>query len=74
VIAVCFPLAATTVMLVQRVGHVAGYWQMAGGLAAIGVIAAIAVSVKEHEEEVAEQKAEEADTQEVISDARPFRR
>jgi len=42
---------------------------MAGGLAAIGVIAAFAVTVKEQEEEVAEQKAEEADTQEVVSDA-----
>jgi uncharacterized membrane protein YebE (DUF533 family) len=69
VIAVGFALAAITVMLVQRFGHVAGYWIMAGGLAAIGVIAAIAVSVKEHEEEVAEQKAEETDTQGVASDA-----
>lgn len=42
---------------------------MAGGLAAVGVIAAIAVSVKEHEEEKAQQLAEEADTGEVMSDA-----
>src|SRR5947207_766880 len=69
VIALGFALAAITVMLVQRFGHVAGYWIMAGGLAAIGVIAAIAVSVKEHEEEVAEQKAEETDTQGVATDA-----
>jgi hypothetical protein len=69
VIAVGFALAAMTMMLVQRFGHVAGYWMMAGGLAAVGVIAAVAVSVKEHEEEVADQKAEEADTQGVASDA-----
>jgi uncharacterized membrane protein YebE (DUF533 family) len=69
VIALGFALAAIAVMLVQRFGHVAGYWIMAGGLAAIGVIAAIAVSVKEHEEEVAEQKAEETDTHEVANDA-----
>jgi hypothetical protein len=69
VIAVGFALAAVTVMLVQRFGHVAGYGLMAGGLAVIGVIAAVVVSVKEHEEEVAEQKAEAADTKEVVNDA-----
>ena len=69
VIAVGFALAAVTVMLVERFGHVTAYWLVAGGLAAIGVVAAIIVSVKEHEEEVAEQKAEETDTQEVVSDA-----
>src|SRR4051794_32885995 len=69
VIALGFALAALTVMLVQRFGHVTAYWLMAGGLAAIGVIAAIAVSVKEHEEEVAEEQAEGSDTQDVVSDA-----
>jgi hypothetical protein len=42
---------------------------MAGGLAAVGVIAAVAVGVKEHEEEVAEEKTEQADTSNVVSDA-----
>jgi hypothetical protein len=69
VIALGFALAAIAVMLVQRFGHVTGYWIMAAGLAAVGVIAAVVVSVKEHEEEVAEQKAEKADTEEVVSDA-----
>ena len=69
VIAAGFALAAVTVMLVERFGHVMAYWLAAGGLAAIGVIAAIAVSVKEHEEEKAEQLAEETDTEEVVSDA-----
>jgi hypothetical protein len=69
VIALGFALAAVAAMLVQRFGHVAGYWIMAGGLAALGVVAALVVSVKEHEEEVAEEKAEQADTQEVVSDA-----
>ena len=40
-----------------------------GGLAAIGIVAAIVVSVKEHQEEVAEVKAKAADTEEVVSDA-----
>jgi hypothetical protein len=69
VIALGFALAAITVMLVQRFGHVTAYWLVAGGLAAIGVIAAVTVTVKEHEEEVAEQHAEQSDTEGVISDA-----
>jgi hypothetical protein len=69
VIALGFASAAITVMLVERFGHLAAYWIMAGGLSAIGAIAAIAVGVKEHEDEVAEQKAEQADTQEVVSEA-----
>jgi hypothetical protein len=69
IIASGFALAAIAVMLVERFGHITAYWIMAGGLAAVGVIAAIAVSVKEHEEEVAEQQAERADTRQVISDA-----
>ena len=69
VIALGFALAAITVMLVQRFGHVTAYWLVAGGLAAIGIVAAITVSVKEHEEEVAEQQAEQSVTEEVISDA-----
>jgi hypothetical protein len=69
VIALGFAIAAVSVMLVQRFGHVTGYWLMAGGLAAIGVVAAIAVSVKEHEEEAAEEKSESSDTQDVMNDA-----
>jgi hypothetical protein len=68
-IALGFAIAAVSVMLVQHFGHVTGYWLMAGGLASIGIIAAIVVSVKEHEEEVEDQKAEEADTGQLVSDA-----
>lgn len=69
VIATGFALAAITVMLVDRFGHVMAYWLVAGGLALIGVIASIVVSVREHEEEVAEQQAEKTDTGEAVSDA-----
>jgi hypothetical protein len=69
VIATGFALTAITVMLVERFGHVMAYWMVAGGLTAIGVIAAIVVSVKEHEEEKAAQLAEETDTEAVVSDA-----
>jgi len=69
VIAAGFAIAALTVMLIERFGHVMAYWLVAGGLALIGVIASIVVSVKEHEEEVAEQQAVKTDTQGVVTDA-----
>jgi hypothetical protein len=69
VIASGFALAATTVMLVERFGHVMAYWLVAGGLALIGIIASVAVSVKEHEEEAAEQQAANTDTEDLVSDA-----
>src|SRR5262245_38715306 len=69
IIALGFALAAITVMLVDRYGHITAYWAVAGGLALVGAIAAVVVSAKESEEEVAEQAAEKTDTEEVISDA-----
>ena len=71
VIAAGFALAAIAAMLVDRFGRVMAYWLVAAGLALIGVIASIVVSVKEHEEEVVEQKATKTDTEEVVSDAPP---
>lgn len=64
-----FALAAVTVMLVERFGHVMGYWLVAGGLALIGITASIVVSAKERKQETAEQEAEKTDTQGVVSDA-----
>jgi hypothetical protein len=69
VIALGFALAAITLTLVERFGHVTAYWTMAAGLAAIGLIAAIAVSAKEREEELTEQRAEAANSQQMMSDA-----
>jgi hypothetical protein len=60
-------LAAIAAMLVDRFGPITGYWLMAGGLAAIGVIAAIFVSAREQKEEVADQKAEAVDTSNVAT-------
>ena len=68
VIALGFALAAIAAMLVDRFGHIAGYWLVAGGLAAIGVIAAIFVSAREHEEGVADQQAETTDTSKVATE------
>ena len=69
VIAAGFALAAITVMLVERFGHVMAYWLVAGGLALIGVVASIVVSIKEHGEEAAERQAGKIDTEELVSDA-----
>lgn len=68
VIAVGFGLAATTVFLVERYGQQTAYWIMAGGLAAIGLVATLFVSVKEQEEEVADETAEANDTSNVASE------
>jgi hypothetical protein len=69
VIAIGFAIAAITAMLVQRFGSIAAYWMMAGGLAAIGIVAAVVVSVKEHEEEVAEEQAAKEETAAAATDA-----
>jgi len=69
IIALGFAIAAIAVMLVDRFGHVTAYWIMAGGLAILGVLAAILVFVKEHEEQVAEEKSQQTDTHGVVSDA-----
>jgi hypothetical protein len=63
VIAVAFAVAAIAAMLVERFGAVTGCWIMAGGMAAIGIIAAIVVSAREHKEEVAEELKEQGDDQ-----------
>ena len=68
VIALGFGLAALTVWLVNQYGYVTGYLLMAGGLAAVGVVAALAVSFKENEEEVADEAAQEADTSKMAND------
>ncbi len=64
-----FATAAVTIMLVERYGHIAAYWMVAGGFTLIGLVATLVVSVKEQEEEVAESQAEQHDTAEVGADA-----
>jgi hypothetical protein len=68
-IALGFALAAITVMLVERFGHITAYWAVAGGLALVGAMAAVIVSAREHDEGVAEQVAEKTDTEEVVGNA-----
>jgi hypothetical protein len=61
-IAAGFATAALTVLLVDRYGAQTAYWLLAGGFTLFGMVAALVVTVKEQEEEVAETKAEAEDT------------
>ena len=63
-----FALAAITLSLIERFGQVTAYWLIAGGMALIGIVFAIVVSVKEHEEEAAEHQAEQANTKDAIDE------
>jgi hypothetical protein len=69
VIAAGFAIAALTLVLVERFGSLAAYGIMAAGFVALGLIAALVVTVKEQEEEVADAAAEQNDTAEVVTDA-----
>lgn len=69
VIAAGFATAAAAAALVDRFGAIAGYGMMAGAFAVLGLLAAIVVTVKEHEEEAADAEAEKTDTANVASDA-----
>lgn len=69
VVAVGFGTAALTLVLVESFGSITAYGIMAAGFAAIGLIAAVAVTVKEQEEVVADAAAEENDTAGMATDA-----
>src|SRR5436309_94362 len=69
IVAIGFGIAATTVFLVDKFGSLHAHLMIAGGFTLIGLIASLVVSVKEQEEEVAETKAEAADTASVATDA-----
>jgi hypothetical protein len=68
-VAAGFGTAALTVILVERYGPLIAYCMMAAGFAAVGVVAALIVTVKEQEEEVAEASAEQNDTAQVSTEA-----
>ena len=69
VVAAGFGTAATTLVLIDRFGAVIAYFLMAGGFAAIGLLAALVVTVKEQEEELGDTQAEKNDTADVATDA-----
>lgn len=68
-VAAGFGTAATTLVLIDRFGSILAYCFMAGGFAAIGLIAALAVTVKEQEEERVDTQEQKTDTADVASDA-----
>lgn len=69
VIAFGFAVAAVTLMLVERYGPIAAYWMVAAGFTIFGVLAAIFVSMKQHQEDKADAVAKERDTQTVATDS-----
>jgi len=69
IIAVGFGIAALTMVLAERFGSIMACAMIAGGFTVVGIVAALAVKVKEHEEEAADTEAEKADTGTVASDA-----
>ena len=69
IVAIGFAVAAITLLLVDRFGAINAYLMVAGGFTLVGLVAALAVTVKEQEEVVAESKAEAGDTASVATDA-----
>jgi hypothetical protein len=69
VIAFGFGVAAITVSLAERYGVTTAAWLLAGGFTVIGLVATLVITVKEHEEEVADEIAEQNDTAAVATDA-----
>jgi hypothetical protein len=68
-VALGFATAAITMMLVERLGAITAYWVVAGGFAAIGLVATLVVGVKKHEEQVAQKQADVNDTIDLATDA-----
>ena len=68
IIALGFATAGITLMLIERFGHRNAYFMVAGGFIAVGLVAALIVRSKEHDEVVAEEQAAKIDTADVASD------
>jgi hypothetical protein len=69
IVAVGFAVAAITLLLVDRFGAINAYLMVAGGFTLIGFVAALAVTVKEQEVDVADSHAAAGDTASVATDA-----
>jgi hypothetical protein len=68
IIALGFATAGVTLMLVERFGHRNAYFMVAGGFTALGLLAALIVRTKEHDEVVADEQAGKADTADIATD------
>jgi hypothetical protein len=68
IVALGFATAAVTLMLVERFGHQNAYFMVAGGFTVIGLLAALIVRTKEHDEVVAEEQSTATDTAGVATD------
>src|SRR5262245_27924986 len=68
VLAVIFAIAGLVAWLVDHFGAVTAYWLMAGGLVALGALAAAVIAVKEHEDEARNKQEMERATEAVVSE------
>lgn len=68
VVAVAFATAAVTFMLADRFGGVIAAWIVAGGYTIVGLMMALIVTVKEQEEEIAQDAAETTGTQSIAAE------
>jgi hypothetical protein len=68
-VAIGFAVAAITLLLVETFGAITAYLMVAGGFTLVGLVAAVAVTVKEQEVEVADSQAAAGDTASVATDA-----
>lgn len=69
VIALGFATAAITLTLIDKFGTITASWIVAGGFTLVGLVATLAIAVKEQEEEVADKQGEGTDTAGVATDA-----
>jgi hypothetical protein len=69
VVAIGFGIAALTLMLINRFGAISAYWMLAAGFTLVGLVAALAVAVKEQDDEIAESRAVAEDASSVATSA-----
>jgi hypothetical protein len=62
IVALGFAITAVTLMLTERFGHQNAYFMVAGGFTVIGLLAALVVRTKEHDEVTAEAHAADVAT------------
>ena len=64
-IALGFATAAVALMLIEKYGHRDAYLLIAGGFATIGLLSALIVRSREHEQIVVDEKTAKSDTAEI---------
>src|SRR5262245_44739988 len=69
VVALGFATAAITLMLVDAYGAITAYWIVAGGFTAAGLLAVLAVVLKEQVQEAAEEAEQQSEASDAATEA-----